>query len=89
MSHPTNTSSQGILVPTSAPAETNFFIISNHIGVLLCDNDTLPPTVTPHTIPDGWELYLDEDGDVEVIDWEIGDNFVEVYVLRRKDHDHG
>ena len=72
-------------MPASAPAETsNFFTISDHIGVLLCDNDTLPPTVTPETIPSGWELYLDEDGQVEVIDWQIGDDFIEVYVLRKE-----
>ena len=72
-------------MPSPAPAETtNFFIISDHIGVLLCDADTLPPTIVPESIPDGWELYRGEDGEPEVIEPDIEDGFVEMYVLRRK-----
>jgi hypothetical protein len=68
----------------SVVTPSNFFTVSDHIGVLLCDNDTLPPTVTPQTIPNGWELFLDEDGQPEVLDWVVGDDFVEVYVLRKE-----
>lgn len=71
----------------SVSAPTNFFLVSDHIGVLLCDNDTLPPTVTPQTIPVGWELLLDEDGEPEVLDWVVGDDFIEVYVLRKEGSD--
>ena len=67
---------------------SNFFLVSDRIGVLLCDNDTLPPTVTPETIPDGWDLLLGENGEPEVIDWVIGDEFLEVYVLRRLEFNH-
>lgn len=65
-------------MPTINTAQTsNFLEISKDFGLYLSSNDELPPTLCPELVPAGWELTD------EVLDFNIGNEYVEAYVLQR------
>lgn len=72
--HPTQL---GGSVPNHSTAQTSFIEVSNDFGLYLSSNEELPPTLCPDLIPVGWELTD------EVLDFQIGDEYVEAYILQR------
>lgn len=71
-------------MPISATTQTKpFHQITDMDGVFLADMATLPPTVCPDLIPDGWDLAL-VDGEPEVLELTIGGEPVEGYMMRRR-----
>lgn len=66
-------------MPSSSQAQTSSLVeISDDFGLYLSGNDELPPTLCPDLIPVGWELTD------EVLDFQIGDEYVEAYILHRR-----
>lgn len=71
-------------MPSSSQAQTSSLVeISDDFGLYLSSNDELPPTLCPDLVPAGWELFMNEKGEHEVLDFNIGDEYVEAYVLQR------
>jgi hypothetical protein len=64
-------------VPSITRPTTSGFIQLNDIdAIYLCTEEALPPEVCPELIPEGWGLTG------EVLDFQVGDEFVEAYLLR-------
>lgn len=66
-------------MPISAAPQTNFFQINDTHGVYLADMNTLPPDIVKGAVPHGWFLTG------EVLDFQVGGECVEVYLLERGD----
>lgn len=83
------TTQVGGYVPTHPDTQTsNFHKVSDKYGIFLADMATLPPTVCPDLIPEGWDLLL-VDGEPDVLELTIGGEPVEGYLMRRLEfHPH-
>ena len=75
-------------MPSNSTVQTgNFHEISEDTGLYLSTNDALPPTLCPELIPFGWTFKLVDD-EPEGWSFQAGDDYVEVYVLRRLEFNH-
>ena len=60
----------------TAPPTSGFIQLTEADAIYLATEEALPPEVCPELIPEGWGLTG------EVLDFQVGDEFVEAYLLR-------
>lgn len=65
-------------MPSNSTVQTPLIEVSEDFALYLSSNEELPPTLCPDLIPVGWELTD------EVLDFQIGDEYVEAYILHRR-----